>query len=154
MSDLHTLAYLSTAARELAPTEIDAILLDARTFNASVDVTGMLLLGAGEFFQVLEGTEPALDEVFGRIQSATAHRDIRVLLRSPVRERLFASWHMGFTVAPRTAMQELSQFAWEEALPLTRTTFETPRGLALALEHWSRWSAFASDTVVARLPSP
>lgn len=147
---LETLAYASTLARDLGPAEIDAMLLDARTFNASVEVTGVLLQGAGQFFQVIEGTRAALDEVFRRIEAARAHRDIRILMRTPLRERNFASWHMGFASAPRTAVQELSQFAWEDAVPLTRTTFDTPQGLALAIEHWSRWSALESDPVIAR----
>lgn len=150
MSELQTLVYASTLARDLGPAEVDAMLLDARTFNASVEVTGVLLQGAGKFFQVIEGAEAALDDVFRRIEAARAHRDIRILLRKPLRERNFASWYMGFAAAPQTAIQELSQFAWEEAIPLTRDTFETPQGLALALEHWSRWSASESASLVAR----
>lgn len=148
MPDLHTLVYVSAAARQLTPAEVDALLLDARTFNASVDVTGVLFQGDGRFFQVIEGTESALEETFRRIEAAKAHRDIQVLLRHPVAERQFASWHMGFTAAPQTAMQELSQFAWEGSIPLTRTASETPRGLALALEHWSRWSMESSRPTV------
>jgi hypothetical protein len=113
-----------------------------------MEVTGVLFHGDGRFFQVIEGTAPALGETFRRIEAAKAHRDIRVLLRNPVAERQFGSWHMGFTAAPQTAMQELSQFAWEESIPLTRTTLETPPGLALALEHWGRWSMESSRPTV------
>lgn len=147
MPSLEALVYASSATRELAPGEIDALLLDARLFNASVEVTGVLFHGSGRFFQMIEGAPSAIEETFKRIQSAASHRDIRVLMRKPQAERHFSSWHMGFADAPATALQELSQAAWEDAMPLTRTTFETTESIALVLEHWNRWSAESANLV-------
>lgn len=143
MANLFALTYLSRATRDLLPEELDAILLQARVFNAAEQVTGVLLYGDERFFQLLEGSEPSVRAVFDRLSRARAHAGIRVLSQGPVAERLFDSWHMGFARSPISAMQDLSQFAWEDAIPLTRADAEASGGLGLVMRIWERWSAEA-----------
>lgn len=146
MANLFALTYLSNATRDLLPEEIDSILLQARLFNASEQVTGVLLYGDERFFQLLEGPETSVRTVFDRLSRARAHKDIRVLSQGPIAERFFESWHMGFARSPISAMQDLSQYAWEDALPYTRGDAETSVGLGLVLHFWDRWSADANGT--------
>ena len=141
MDELFALTYVSEASRQLRPEELDAILLDARLFNASEEITGVLFFGDGRFFQLLEGTEQAVMKTFQRLSSAKAHRGVRILSQGPADGRLFDSWHMGFVHATGSAMQALSQAAWEDAIPYTRTDMEKSEGLGLLLYYWNKWSA-------------
>ena len=81
MSELETIAYLSTASRELTSGEIDGILADARKFNGENDISGVLFYSDGKFCQVIEGAPQAIACVFARIEAAQAHSEIEVLLR-------------------------------------------------------------------------
>ena len=141
MSNLYGLTYVSESTRDLLPEEIDAILLDARLFNASVDVTGALLYSDGHFFQLLEGPEESVKKAFDRIQKAKSHHKLKEIGSFDLPERSFESWHMGFIRAPDTAIQSLSQAAWEDAIPYTRAGVAKSEGLGLLLYYWSMWAA-------------
>lgn len=143
---LFALTYLSRATRDLLPEELDSILLQARLFNASEQVTGVLLYGDDRFFQLLEGSEASVRKAFDRVCRAQAHEGIRVLSEGPIEERFFDSWHMGFTHSPISAMQDLSQFAWEDAMPRTRDEAAKSAGLSLVLHFWDKWSAASNGS--------
>ena len=146
MASLFALTYLSIASRDLLPEELDSILLNARLFNAGEQVTGVLLYGDGRFFQLLEGTEASVRKAFDRVSTSQAHRGVRVLSKGPIAERFFESWHMGFTHAPVSAMQDLSHLAWEDAIPYTRSDAKKSVGLGLVLHFWETWSADANGS--------
>ena len=143
---LFALTYLSRATRDLLPEELDSILLQARLFNSSEQVTGVLLFDDERFFQLLEGPEESVRKAFDRLSGARAHQDVRVLSQGRIAARFFESWHMGFARSPASAMQDLSQFAWEDALPNTRDAAERSAGLGLALHFWEKWSAAANGS--------
>ena len=60
MSDLTNLCYVSSATRSLSVAQLTDLLIDARQFNQSVQVTGVLLHHDGGFFQYLEGPPAAI----------------------------------------------------------------------------------------------
>ncbi|WP_164884975.1 BLUF domain-containing protein [Rubrivivax rivuli] len=91
---LSQLVYRSRATRELAPQEVQALLETARARNAREQLTGLLVLDGGRFFQWLEGPREALERVWASIQRDHRHHSIE-RLQTPWRaERLFADWHM------------------------------------------------------------
>lgn len=141
MTDLFALTYVSETARDLSPDEIDALLLDARAFNASVGVTGALFHGDDRFFQLIEGRQDDVLQVLERIRRARAHHRIELLSQGPVAARFFETWHMGFVRPPATAVQELAQLEWEDAIPYTRQDAEASPGISQLLYHWNRWAA-------------
>ncbi len=144
MAKLYALTYLSRAARDLLPEELDSILLQARLFNAAEQITGVLLYGDGRFFQLLEGPEASVLKVFDRVSRAQAHKSIRVLSKGPIAERFFESWHMVFTHLPVSAMQDLSHFAWEDAIPFATGDLRKSSGLGLVVHFWKKWSEEAN----------
>lgn len=139
MNGLHALAYVSQATRSLQSVEFDQLLADARGFNASMDVTGILFHGKGRFFQYIEGHSQGIDAAYARIAAARTHTDIQVLSHRQVVRREFSAWHMGFCEPPASVLQQLAQARWEEAMPVTRDTVEESVGLGLALQYWSQW---------------
>lgn len=143
---LRSIAYVSRATRAFIPEELDALLVDARMFNASVEVTGALFYHAGKFFQYIEGPDNSIAEVYQRIVQASSHTDIEKLLDTKIRHRYFETWHMGFCEPTETAVQQLANASWEQSMPITRDEFEGFKGLSLAVYYWNKWCAEKSGS--------
>lgn len=90
------LTYASTANHECSPEELLALLKECRTNNGAKNITGILLYANETFFQVLEGDETALDELYAVIQKDKRHRDCRIIEKEKITERAFPYWSMGF----------------------------------------------------------
>jgi EAL domain-containing protein (putative c-di-GMP-specific phosphodiesterase class I) len=95
MADLIHLIYNSVATSAQAGAEVHDILAKSRTNNAACQVTGMLLLAEGSFFQVLEGPAAAVEATFARISTDPRHARVTVIIREPIARRSFAEWTMG-----------------------------------------------------------
>jgi hypothetical protein len=93
---LNQLIYVSSATRKLDESDLAKILESAVRNNSVNDVTGMLLYASGNFLQVLEGAEAAVNETFSRISEDGRHQDIIEISREPVPSRDFVGWAMGF----------------------------------------------------------
>ena len=99
--------YASTATRALGPDEVGALLLAARTKNASQGLSGILLHVDGSFFQVLEGEAAAVDSIYQRIAADPRHNHVTIIIREPIPRRAFADWTMGFAEMASSQLGEL-----------------------------------------------
>lgn len=90
------LIYCSAAIPALSPADLGAILEIARRKNSQLSVTGMLLYSSGSFFQVLEGDEATVMELFARIADDRRHTNATMIIREPIARRAFGDWTMGF----------------------------------------------------------
>ena len=70
------------------------ILRVARANNASLQVTGALVLYDDWFAQVLEGPERAVTTLFDKIRSDARHEGVTLDQSEPVKARLFGHWAM------------------------------------------------------------
>lgn len=93
------LIYASHAAHIIYLEDIKDILATSRRMNAERNVTGMLCHGNGRFIQYLEGEAEAVDALYAHVQSDPRHKDIQLLDRQIVMQRLFPDWNMGFISA-------------------------------------------------------
>ena len=134
---LRAIAYVSTAARLLGQADLDALLLDAREFNIKTLVTGALLYDAGVFFQYFEGPEAGMVEVYDRIKNAKTHHGLIELLNRTIDQRLFAEWHMGFSHASGTVVQQLANAKWYESVKDLRKSGARSIGMDLLLDFWA-----------------
>lgn len=100
---LFRLIYVSSARQQLSDPELDDILESAVRHNTPQGITGMLLYCDGNFMQVLEGEEAAVDETYGRICRDRRHYDIHLIEKEPIGCRDFPGWAMAFR---RLARQE------------------------------------------------
>jgi Sensors of blue-light using FAD len=110
MPALIHLAYVSEATVDLGPEAIRTLLAGARKNNASLDVTGVLLLVGRSFFQILEGEPRAVTELFEKIGRNKAHRRVMTLIREPIEKRDFPEWSMGLTRASSVDLAPLPGF--------------------------------------------
>ena len=104
---LQKLIYASQATKSFDTDALQGVLEVARQRNAREGITGMLLYADESFLQILEGEADALDATYARIARDTRHGGMRLLQRSPVRQRSFSSWSMGFDRADLAALSVL-----------------------------------------------
>lgn len=96
MTPLLQYVYVSTARKLFDQRELDSLLDGSRAFNTEHGVTGILVYADGNFFQVLEGEEPAIDLALARIQRDPRHYGITRLVRHEIAQRSFPGWSMGY----------------------------------------------------------
>lgn len=92
-----SLIYVSSSVKLLNDSELLDILKASRDNNKTKDVTGMLLYKSGNFMQVLEGPDEAVESLYEMIASDPRHKDVTVLSREQIRLRRFTKWEMAFT---------------------------------------------------------
>lgn len=88
--------YVSTADHAVDTSALQDILEASSRNNESSGLTGMLLYAGGSFMQVLEGEEEAVDATLARMRRDPRHSGVLELDRSPIDERAFAHWRMGY----------------------------------------------------------
>ena len=91
-----SLVYVSTSVKLLNDEELLDILKISRENNSSKDVTGLLLYKGGNFMQVLEGPDEAVEALYEKIKADPRHKDVNVLSREQISARQFPTWEMAF----------------------------------------------------------
>jgi hypothetical protein len=105
------LIYTSIAAHNFTDEELDELLATSSSNNAIKKVTGMLLYGNGKFMQVLEGEADVVDAFLQKIVADRRHTKLNVLVRTPIKQRDFHSWSMGFRRTDRDCIGDLQNFS-------------------------------------------
>jgi hypothetical protein len=113
MNELRTLVYASTAHLWVDESDLKKILDNARDYNEKKDLTGVLIYEDGNFLQTIEGPPKEIDLVFEKILSSQKHFDIQVILDTPILNRSFPNWSMGFIEMPRDSSLRLSANQWK-----------------------------------------
>lgn len=90
------LVYVSSATHLMSEDDILQILRASRRNNASAGITGLLLYKDGNFLQVLEGEEDKVVALYEKISRDPRHKDVQVISREVIGERIFDEWTMGF----------------------------------------------------------
>jgi len=123
--------YMSRATRPMSSDDLDRLLLEARTHNAVVGITGVLLYGEGQFFQYLEGHSADVERVYEHIRRSTLHTDLVELEKRKITQRLFRKWFMGFRESPASFLQKLSQEEWSREKPPIEARVAVSPGMKL-----------------------
>jgi hypothetical protein len=87
--------YISKFNKEMTVNEINQLTEKSRKNNAEKDITGILMTSGQVFFQIIEGPEKAINDLWDDIISDFRHTDI-ILLKSENGsfDRLFPDWSM------------------------------------------------------------
>jgi hypothetical protein len=137
MAPLHALVYQSQASRPLDASDLDILLLDARINNELANVTGVLLYGDRQFVQYLEGARADVEQIYARITRASQHHRLETLEQGRLDARRFQRWHMGFSDAPQSVVQQLSQAQWQRDAPWLEDDAASSPGLMRLLTFWN-----------------
>jgi hypothetical protein len=93
--------YNSIATRPFDNAQLAELLQKARAANGPLSVTGMLLHVEGTFFQILEGDDDVVRNLFAKIAGDVRHASVTRIIHEPIPRRRFADWTMGFaSLAP------------------------------------------------------
>ena len=89
------ITYVSRFAKPFSETELEELGTLSAENNKKLGVTGVLMSSGGIFFQILEGPEAAVDEIYGAIAADSRHTDLVVLgFETDVEVRRFPDWSM------------------------------------------------------------
>lgn len=91
------LIYSSAATRPLSRQELQDLHAKVERNNAARGITGMLLYANGSFFQVLEGPETTLEQLFAKIAADPRHSNVTRIIQESIPQRAFPDWAMGFS---------------------------------------------------------
>ena len=113
MSDspsLYCLIYRSQASRAVHEVTLLPLLRKARQHNQSAHLSGLLLYANFQFWQILEGPEPALSALYARIQADPRHFAVRTLAYGPVADRVFPDWGMAYAPSNKKLIEKAIGF--------------------------------------------
>jgi hypothetical protein len=125
---MFSVTYISFAIQPFNARELLDLLTVAREHNGKVAVTGMLLYKEGSFMQVLEGRGPTVNLLLTRIERDPRHREIKLILREPIEERVFPDWSMGFQDLGSAEARSTPGFSEFLNTPLTSESFAGDAG--------------------------
>jgi hypothetical protein len=132
---LFQIVYVSSAVRELLPSELAELLVAARARNEQSGITGMLLYSEGSFMQVMEGPQAAVETLYARIERDARHTGCIRLLAKPIVERQFAEWCMGFRTCSRRELEALPGYSDFLGTPgQTQAIWGDPKGARRLLQ--------------------
>ena len=95
-SHMYHLVYTSHAVKPFTEEALLDLLKEARTFNKSNAITGMLLYLEGKFIQVLEGRKSIVQALYQRIIEDPRHQRVTLVVEGNSPTRIFKNWSMGF----------------------------------------------------------
>jgi hypothetical protein len=94
MMGIYRLIYRSRAVLPVTQDTISAIVEKSVPNNERLGITGLLLATQTHFFQVLEGSHEAVNEVYHKIARDPRHTNLTLISYSPVPARTFRDWSM------------------------------------------------------------
>ncbi len=100
---LYLLTYSSIAVQPFSRSDLQALLRQARSFNQTAGVTGLLLYRDSRFVQVLEGAQHTVLDLYRRIENDPRHAKLRVLSVEGAASRAFSAWSMGYIPVEQSA---------------------------------------------------
>lgn len=87
---------MSTVNPALSESEIQEALDFSKNWNNDNNITGILLYSQGNFFQVLEGEEELLKELFARIKADQRHHNIITIFQKSIPSVTFDGYQTDF----------------------------------------------------------
>jgi hypothetical protein len=122
---LTQLLYVSSATEPFSKPAILELLKTSRVSNERAQLTGLLLYRDGNFLQVLEGEEAAVEGLFEKISADRRHGGLLRLLKGEIAEREFPAWSMAFRDLEDEALALEPGFSEFLNLPLTHHSIVT-----------------------------
>ena len=92
--DLKSLTYTSLAKLDLSADDLHAIHRTAQELNSIDGITGLLVFNGTHFLQIIEGADPAIDDLLARLRRDPRHSGLEVRDERKVESRSFPDWSM------------------------------------------------------------
>lgn len=92
----YAISYVSTAERSLSETEIRQILNDSEINNNKQNITGLLLYSEGNFFQIIEGDQKQIVQLYETIEEDSRHFNVIKLFGKEINKESFDGYKSDF----------------------------------------------------------
>ena len=92
----YAISYVSTAKRSLSETEIRQILNDSENNNNKQNITGLLLYSEGNFFQIIEGDQKQIVQLYETIKDDSRHFNVIKLFGKEINKESFDGYKSDF----------------------------------------------------------
>jgi hypothetical protein len=132
---LYSLLYRSQASRAVHEVTLTSLLRKARHYNEQAQLTGLLLFTKGHFLQLLEGPEPALSDLYARINDDPRHYDVRTLAYGPIEKRAFARCPLAYAPVDVAFIEKAARCLPTAAIGLTPAPCEEVNELLRTFAH-------------------
>ena len=111
----YTICYVSKSKPDLSESQIKDIFTHASTVNNKCDVRGILLHSLGNFFQVLEGDEKYLIDLYeNKIKKDPRHENIYEVYHKKTAKPVFTNYSSQFNIVEDSEQLEAIQVYLEE----------------------------------------
>lgn len=88
------IVYSSRVAGSFGFKDVKELSMKAAEYNRSLDITGLLIYGGGQFLQIIEGDSEAVNKLFFKIAKDPRHEHISIIDFDDYVIRQFKSWNM------------------------------------------------------------
>jgi hypothetical protein len=95
----YQIIYSSESSTPMQFDDLEEVLQQARSNNASNGVTGALIYVDGVFLQILEGESSTVQDLMVRISRDVRHETVTVLKEGEVPTAAFSDWKMAYVSA-------------------------------------------------------
>ncbi len=85
----HVISYVSSANPNLSKEDVADLLEQVNNFNNSHDITGVLLYAETNFFQLIEGDEDEIKNLYSHIENDSRHSNIIKFVDKPIERPAF-----------------------------------------------------------------
>ncbi|MCA0132432.1 BLUF domain-containing protein [Winogradskyella alexanderae] len=93
--DMKAICYISNFARDLNKHQISELIETVNCNNIRENITGILIIRNKQFFQILEGENRVINQMYKKIRSDKRHSTIIKLLDITIDGRIFSDYNSG-----------------------------------------------------------
>lgn len=94
---LYSICYVSSA-NNLSANSLEKLFFETEQNNSRLNMSGLLIYNNGNFLQILEGENVHINNLFSKIKKDDRHRSIIKLIDTPIEERVFDNYNVGFLI--------------------------------------------------------
>ena len=111
MKFMHQILYVSVETHQLTKNDLKELLAQSRAKNKTLGITGILIHYKKHFFQILEGEQEKVFELFRTIKADNRHMSVILVWDEPIEERSFKEWSMAFLDLGNVQKAELANYS-------------------------------------------
>ena len=111
-----SLAYASLSNVSARSPEMLDIARTCLARNPGLGITGALYFDGAQFYQVIEGEETSVRDLYARIRRDPRHRAVQTLWDGPIPHRRFGTWAMKFVDGTGSAARLRPRFGYERVV--------------------------------------
>ena len=112
---LASLAYISLSRIPAWSPEMLELARSCLARNPALGITGALYFDGVQFYQVIEGPEAAVTDLYATIRADPRHCAVQTLWDGPIERRRFGAWAMKFVDGSGRAQRLRARFGYETA---------------------------------------